>query len=68
MRWLNQMRRRILKNAVFTQSLRLSPEDATALFKMYDTCTADVENAGHPFGTSLSAEDKKALTAFLATL
>ena len=67
-RWLNQVRRRILKNALFTHSLRLDPEDATALFKMYDTCTADIENEGHPFGSSLSAEDKKALTAFLATL
>jgi hypothetical protein len=29
---------------------------------------ADVENAGHNFGDQLSDADKKALTAFLATL
>lgn len=68
MRWLKGIRRRILKKALFTQNLRLNPADAAVLFEQYDTCTADVENAGHPFGESLSAEDKAALTAFLATL
>ena len=67
-RWLNQMRRDVIKNALFTKSLRLSPEDATTLFKLYDTCTADYENEGHPFGTGLTADQKKDLTAFLATL
>jgi hypothetical protein len=36
--------------------------------RMYSNSTADVENAGHTFGQSLSAQDKKALIAFLATL
>jgi len=68
MRWLKQIRRRIVAKALFTRKLRLNPADAQVLFNVYDTCTADVENAGHPFGESLSAEDKAALTAFLATL
>jgi hypothetical protein len=36
--------------------------------RMYSTSTADVENGGHVFGSTLSAQDKKALIAFLATL
>jgi hypothetical protein len=67
-KWLNSIRRRIVVKALFTQKLRLDPKDAQVLFDVYDTCTADVENAGHPFGGSLSAEEKSALTAFLATL
>jgi hypothetical protein len=66
--WLKRLRGRILRKALLTRNLRLGPEDAYTLFEMYDTCTADVENEGHRFGESLSAEDKKALTAFLATL
>jgi hypothetical protein len=42
--------------------------DAKVLLQRYATCTADVENGGHRFGEGLSPEDKKALTAFLATL
>ncbi len=34
----------------------------------YQTCTQEIENEGHRFGEDLSAADKKALTAFLATL
>ena len=34
----------------------------------YDTCTQVVENDGHRFGEDLPEADKKALTAFLATL
>lgn len=34
----------------------------------YNTCMQDVENEGHRFGEDLSEVDKKALTAFLATL
>jgi hypothetical protein len=34
----------------------------------YETCTQHVENEGHRFGEDLSDADKKALTAFLATL
>jgi hypothetical protein len=36
--------------------------------KYYVNSKARVENAGHTFGQDLSDEDKKALTAFLATL
>ena len=42
--------------------------DAAALLKRYAGCTAEVENGGHRFGADLSPQDKKALTAFLATL
>ncbi len=36
--------------------------------KYYMTSTDFWENAGHPFGTGLSDKEKKALTAFVATL
>ncbi len=36
--------------------------------KYYMTSTDFVENAGHPFGTTLSDREKKALAAFVATL
>jgi len=36
--------------------------------KYYMTSTDFWENGGHPFGTGLSAQEKKALTAFVATL
>jgi hypothetical protein len=42
--------------------------DAKVLLERYATCTADVEDGGHRFGEDLSPQDKKALTAFLATL
>lgn len=38
------------------------------LLEVYSSCTADIENGGHLFGTDLPDTDKKALTAFLATL
>lgn len=38
------------------------------LLEIYSSCTADIENQGHPFGETLSDQDKKALIAFLATL
>lgn len=38
------------------------------ILEAYSTCTADIENEGHRFGESLSANDKNALIAFLATL
>ena len=38
------------------------------LLDVYSSCTATVENEGHRFGEGLSAADKKALTAFLATI
>lgn len=36
--------------------------------EVYSSCTAEIENAGHRFGEDLPDADKKALTAFLATL
>jgi len=52
-----------------------NPQALMTLFKrernlidVYSTCTATVENAGHSFGQDLTEADKKALTAFLATL
>jgi hypothetical protein len=41
--------------------------DADTLMRLYSNCTADIENGGHPFGGNLPPEDKKALTAYLAT-
>jgi hypothetical protein len=38
------------------------------LLEVYSSCTADIENQGHPFGQGLPEQDKKALIAFLATL
>jgi len=38
------------------------------LNRNYETCMQRVENEGHRFGEDLSEADKKALTAFLATL
>lgn len=38
------------------------------LLDAYSSCTAAVENEGHRFGEGLSPADKKALTAFMATL
>ncbi len=38
------------------------------LLEIYSSCTADIENQGHPFGQDLSEQDKKALIAFLATV
>lgn len=35
---------------------------------VYSSCTEETENAGHRFGEDLAPQDKKALTAFLATL
>ncbi len=40
----------------------------TLIKKYYMTNTDFVENSGHPFGTHLSDREKRALTAFLATL
>lgn len=34
----------------------------------YQSCTQEIENEGHRFGEDLSEGDKRALTAFLATL
>jgi hypothetical protein len=39
-----------------------------ALWQVYSSCSAEIENDGHRFGEDLSDADKRALTAFLATL
>ena len=43
-------------------------EKSAFIQKNYETCTQVVENEGHRFGEDLPEADKKALTAFLATL
>jgi hypothetical protein len=58
----------LLRNLSSGDAFKVAVQDAGPLLDLYATCTADVENDGHRFGESLSAEDKKALTAFLATL
>ncbi|MEO8410847.1 MAG: hypothetical protein ABI478_09780, partial [Propionivibrio sp.] len=56
----------VLKNpARFVDILR---EKRDFLKDNYLTCTQEIENEGHRFGEDLSEGDKKALTAFLATL
>jgi hypothetical protein len=56
----------ILKNpARFVDVLK---EKSAFIQKNYETCTQIVENEGHRFGEDLPELDKKALTAFIATL
>lgn len=56
----------VLKHpARFVDILR---EQRDFLSANYETCTQEIENEGHRFGEDLSEADKKALTAFLATL
>lgn len=38
------------------------------LWRVYSSCTAEIENQGHRFGEDLPSADKNALIAFLATL
>jgi hypothetical protein len=38
------------------------------LLELYSSCTADIESDGHRFGEDLPDAEKKALTAFLATM
>ena len=63
---LQAMADEVLKHpARFVDILR---EQRGFLSANYETCTEEIENGGHRFGEDLSAADKKALTAFLATL
>ena len=56
----------ILKNpSRFVDILR---EQRAFIVANYQTCDQETENEGHRFGEDLSEADKKALTAFLATL
>ncbi len=50
--------------AQMVEAVRKHPD----LLVVYSSCTADVENDGHRFGEGLTAADKLALTAFLATI
>jgi hypothetical protein len=50
------------------QVIKITGQRLPLLTKLYSSCTADVENVGHRFGEDLSAQDKAALTAFMATL
>jgi hypothetical protein len=63
---LQAMADEILKQpARFVDILR---EQRDFISANYQTCTQEIENEGHRFGEDLSEADKKALTAFLATL
>jgi hypothetical protein len=62
---LNAVREEVVRDpAAMVDEIRKRPH----LLEVYGSCTATVENAGHRFGEGLSPADKKALTAFLATL
>lgn len=63
---LRLVRREVFENTGdIVRSLR---EQWPFIEKYYVNSKARIENAGHTFGEDLSDEDKKALTAFLATL
>ena len=51
-----------------TRVLRIADKHMALFRKYYASSTAEVENEGHRFGEDLPDRDKKALTAFLATL
>lgn len=63
---IRRIARAIMSNP--QQLVSIAAADLPLLSRLYSTCTATVENAGHRFGEDLSPEDKRALTAFLATL
>jgi len=58
--------RAVIKNP--DQVIAIARDKLPLLSRLYSTCTSTVENQGHRFGEALPAEDKRALTAFLATL
>jgi mono/diheme cytochrome c family protein len=62
---LNEVRTEITRDpSTMVDEIRKRP----FLLEAYSSCTATIENEGHRFGEGLSAQDKKALTAFLATM
>lgn len=62
---LNEIRERVLRDpASMIGEIRKRPQ----LLQVYSSCNATVENDGHRFGEGLADADKKALTAFLATI
>jgi hypothetical protein len=52
----------------FSRLAEIARPHVEMLKDVYLSCGAEIENEGHRFGEALSAEDKKALIAFLATL
>jgi hypothetical protein len=65
---LDDLTREMLRNLSSGKAYLVIEKHAQPLLDLYATCTAAVENDGHRFGEGLSNDDKKALTAFLATL
>jgi mono/diheme cytochrome c family protein len=63
---LQAMAEDILKHP--TRFVDILREKRDFLSANYETCTQEIENEGHRFGEDLSEADKKALTAFLATM
>jgi hypothetical protein len=62
---LNDIREEVVQApGQMVEAVRKHPD----LLEVYGSCTAAVENEGHRFGEGLTAADKRALTAFLATL
>lgn len=62
---LGEIRAEVVKDpASMVEEIRKRP----FLLDVYSSCLATVENEGHRFGEGLSASDKKALAAFLATI
>lgn len=63
---LDRLGSEILRN--LDDAYLITEQDAKPLLALYATCTDEIENGGHPFGQDLEDDEKKALTAFLATL
>ena len=62
---LNEIREEVIRDpAKMVDEIR----ERRFLLEVYGSCNAMVENEGHRFGEGLTAADKKALTAFLATI
>jgi hypothetical protein len=62
---LNDIREEVVRAPeTMVEAVRKHPD----VLAVYSSCTVAVENEGHRFGEGLSAADKRALTAFLATL
>jgi hypothetical protein len=59
-----------LKPENLSQPMRVldNPKYKAVILKHYMTSTDFWENSGHPFGTTLTEKEKKALTAFVAML
>ncbi len=62
---LNEIRQQVLRDP---KSLLGEIRKRPQLLQIYSSCNATIENEGHRFGEGLPDADKKALTAFLATI